>query len=109
MKKILCLLPLLLLLGCSKDENHLNGTKWISTNSAECWWENHTLDGHYSERLSFSSKTMRSQTLKDGSVYRNNWTRDYTIEDNVITDEAGTNYYLYDDVMYQGTYVFYKE
>lgn len=86
MKRLIyILLPLSLLVGCSKDDNPLDGTSWLSTYSSECAWENDNLDGDFSEVMTFDDKHVQSKTLKNGYVYRNNWSNEYAYSDGLVT------------------------
>lgn len=110
MKRLIYIfLPLFLLVGCSKDDNPLDGTSWLSTYSSECWWENSHLDGDFSEVLTFGKSEVQSKTLKNGYTYRNNWTRSYTVEDNAVNIEGKSTYYYYGNSLTNGIYTFYKQ
>lgn len=84
-KSVFILLAFFFLWSCNKDNNILIGTSWVSTYSEKCAWENEHLDGDYSEVLTFDEKAVQSRTLKNGYVYRNNYSCDYAIDNKIVT------------------------
>ena len=108
-KLILFALTVALLSGCSKDDNPLDGTSWLSTYSSECWWENSNLDGDFSEILTFGKSEVQSKTLKNGYTYRNNWTKSYVLEGERLKIGDNSYYYYYGNSITNGRYTFYKQ
>ena len=95
--------------GCTKDDNPLSGTSWLSTYSSECWWENSNLEGDFSEVLTFDKTEVQSKTLKNGYTYRNNWTKYYMLEGKKLVIGENSFYSYYDNRITNGRYVFYKQ
>lgn len=106
---IMILATIALLASCSKDDNPMAGTSWLSTHSSECWWENSHLEGDYSEVLTFSDTEVQSKTLKNGYTYKNNWTKSYTYSDNKVNLEGGKTLYVDGNTLWDGGYIFYKQ
>ena len=112
---LLLSLFVLLLSGCSKDNNPMIGTSWESRNATGLWTLSQYYDGDFSEIMKFDESQVHDVIIRDGHTFRDKGWYDYRYEgddsERVVVDRGDNEaeYYIYGNTMYRASEVWYKQ
>lgn len=114
---LLLSLFVLLLSGCSKDNNPVSGTSWESRNASGLWSYSHYNDGDFAEVLKFDDDQVHDIITRDGHTYYDKGWYKYRYD---VTSDGREQVYIsygddetictiYDNTMYRNLDIFYKQ